>query len=76
MRNRGVENKSKQFFNNYPPKLMNKIKTHSVYYKKEQLAQINILFLNMHLDSVLIPDSNPFISIDSRFYYLFVTVYI
>ena len=56
-----AKHKGKQFFNNYPPKLMNKIKTHSVYYKKEQLAQINILFLNMHLDSVLIPDSNPFI---------------
>ena len=56
-----AKHKGKQFFNNYPPKLMNKIKTHSVYYKKEQLAQINVLFLNMHLDSVLIPDSNPFI---------------
>ena len=51
----------KQFFNNYPPKLMNKVKTHSIFYKKEQLAQINVLFLNMHLDSILIPDSNPFI---------------
>jgi len=56
-----AKQKGKQFFNNYPPTLMNKVKTHSVYYKKEQLAQINILFLNMHLDSVLIPDSNPFI---------------
>ena len=51
----------KQFFNHYPPKLMNKVKTHSIFIKKKQIAQINILFLNWKLDSVLIPDSNPFI---------------
>lgn len=52
---------NKKFFNNYPPKLMNKVKTHSIFIKKKQIAQINILFLNWNLESILIPDSNPFI---------------
>lgn len=52
----------KIFMNNYPPKSLNAIKTHSIFKEKEeQLAQINIMYLNLELESVLLPDTNPFI---------------
>ena len=49
------------FMNNYPPKSLNEIKTHSIFKEKKKLAQINIMHLNLELESVLLPDTNPFI---------------
>ena len=51
----------KTFFNNYPAKKLNDIKIHSIFNKNGQIAQINIDYLNLNLDSLLVPDSNPFI---------------
>ena len=53
--------KGKTFMNSFPPKKANLIKTHSIFYKKKQIAQVNMLFLNLDLVSLQIPDSNPFI---------------
>ena len=53
--------KGKTFMNSFPPKKANIIKTHSIFYKKKQIAQVNIDFLNLDLVSLQIPDSNPFI---------------
>ena len=56
-----AKNEGKKFQIHHPQKLMNKVKTHSIYYKNEQIAQINVLFHNLYLDSILIPDSFAFI---------------
>ena len=56
-----AKSKGKQFFNNYPQKKANIIKTHSVFENNKQIAQINVIFINTRFDSLVIPDSNPFI---------------
>ena len=51
----------KKFFNNYPAKKLNEIKTHSIFDNNKQIAQINIDYINLNLESILLPDANPFI---------------
>ena len=48
----GTKNKGKQFFNNYPQK-SKYYKTHYVFEKNKQIAQINVIFINTRFDSLV-----------------------
>ena len=56
------KSRGKIFMNSYPPKKLNQDKSTSIFTKEgRQVGQVNIVYLNTLLDSLNLPDSNPFI---------------